>query len=80
MNPTEKYLCVAFPDIPTHQRPAISFSTDEGTAHNYLNLWYLVFLILELLENYVLIFYLQSAIGEGMTRRDHSDVSNQVSV
>jgi|APAra0007618257_1042622.scaffolds.fasta_scaffold00229_13 vacuolar-type H+-ATPase subunit B/Vma2 len=23
-------------------------------------------------------FVLQSAIGEGMTRRDHSDVSNQV--
>jgi vacuolar-type H+-ATPase subunit B/Vma2 len=27
-------------------------------------------------KNYQL--FLQSAIGEGMTRRDHSDVSNQV--
>ena len=25
-----------------------------------------------------IIDYLQSAIGEGMTRKDHSDVSNQV--
>lgn len=28
--------------------------------------------------NSIVILILQSAIGEGMTRRDHSDVSNQV--
>jgi len=30
------------------------------------------------MNNYIMVIYFQSAIGEGMTRRDHSDVSNQV--
>uniref|UniRef100_R7WG62 V-type proton ATPase subunit B 2 n=1 Tax=Aegilops tauschii TaxID=37682 RepID=R7WG62_AEGTA len=36
------------------------------------------FLVWDHMENYVIILYVQSAIGEGMTRRDHSDVSNQL--
>ena len=28
--------------------------------------------------SFLYIFFWQSAIGEGMTRRDHADVSNQV--
>ncbi|XVE63984.1 hypothetical protein DITRI_Ditri07aG0064400 [Diplodiscus trichospermus] len=52
-------------DIPTNQRSSITVSSDEGDDSTNL------FNLLVVLED-------MSAIGEGMTRRDHADVSNQV--
>ncbi|KAL5194623.1 V-type proton ATPase subunit B 1 [Glycine soja] len=52
----------AFSYIPTNQRPPITISVDEVVHALMVHHWSL----------------LQSAIGEGMTRRDHSDVSNQL--
>ena len=79
-------------DISTNQCASITVSSDEGEDSTHL--FKLLIMVedgvasvrmksIQIVTYYevysfLYIFFWQSAIGEGMTRRDHADVSNQV--
>lgn len=72
-------------DIPTNQCSSITISVDEGKVNlvilKFCQVVNMCFLIKRCLVHTLMMYHrspLQSAIGEGMTRKDHSDVSNQV--
>jgi hypothetical protein len=66
-----------FADLPTYQCSSITLPFDESMCKNTFSFNALAKLIQVLISLYM---FWQSAIGEGMTRRDHSDVSNQVGI
>lgn len=68
-------------DISTNQCASIFVSFDEGNFMALVTVLYCIKYYQKRWKQAPLFFFLfQSAIGEGMTRRDHSDVSNQVNI